>query len=329
MLETLEKLQNEAISEIESVDTIDGLESWRIAYLGSKGRLKGVMPLMKDVSREEKPAVGKRLNEVKKALEGAFETRKNGLSFVATSRPPLDITETGDPTALGRRHVISRTIDEITQVFSRMGFSVAYGPEVEDEYHNFNALNIPDDHPARDPIDNFFVDGGRMLRSQTSTVQIRVMEAVEPPIKIIAIGRVYRPDTHDATHFSMFHQCEGLFVAPKVSMVDLKSTLFQFAKAYFGEEAEVRFRPSFFPFTEPSAEVDMKMKIKGKWQWVEIGGCGLVDPDVFDQVGYDNEKWQGFAFGLGIERIAMLKYGISDIRKFYEGNIEFLDQFRI
>ncbi len=327
MLDTLEKLQNEAISEIEVVDTIDGLESWRIAYLGSKGRLKGVMQQMKDVSREDKPAVGKKLNEVKKTLESAFETRKNGLSNIATPRQPLDITETGDPAALGRRHVISRTIDELTQVFSRMGFSVAYGPEVEDEYHNFNALNIPDDHPARDPIDNFFVDGGRMLRSQTSTVQIRVMEAVEPPIKIIAIGRVYRPDTHDATHFSMFHQCEGLFVAPKVSMVDLKSTLFQFAKAYFGEEAEVRFRPSFFPFTEPSAEVDMKMKIKGKWQWVEIGGCGLVDPDVFEQVGYDNEKWQGFAFGLGIERVAMLKYGIQDIRWLFENDARFLRQF--
>jgi phenylalanyl-tRNA synthetase alpha chain len=327
MIDTLEKLQAEAISEIEAVETIDALESWRIMYLGSKGRLKGVMPLMSKVSKEDKPAVGKRLNEVKKALEGAFEIQKNGLSNVKTSRPPLDITETGDPTGLGRRHVISRTIDEITQVFSRMGFSVAYGPEVEDEYHNFNALNIPNDHPARDPIDNFFVDGGRMLRSQTSTVQIRVMEAVEPPIKIIAIGRVYRPDTHDATHFSMFHQCEGLFVAPKVSMVDLKSTLFQFAKSYFGEEAEVRFRPSFFPFTEPSAEVDMKMKIKGKWQWVEIGGCGLVDPDVFEQVGYDNEKWQGFAFGLGIERIAMLKYGIEDIRLLFENDARFLRQF--
>jgi phenylalanyl-tRNA synthetase alpha chain len=327
MLSTLDKLQADAIIEIEAVETIDALESWRITYLGSKGQLKSIMPLMKDVSKQDKPAVGKRLNEVKKTLEGAFEVRKVGLAGTKAARPPLDITETGEPTGLGRRHVISRTIDEITQVFSRMGFSVAYGPEVEDEYHNFNALNIPDDHPARDPIDNFFVDGGRMLRSQTSTVQIRVMEAVEPPIKIIAIGRVYRPDTHDATHFSMFHQCEGLFVAPKVSMVDLKSTLFQFAKAYFGEEAEVRFRPSFFPFTEPSAEVDMKMKIKGKWQWVEIGGCGLVDPDVFAQVGYDNDKWQGFAFGLGIERVAMLKYGIQDIRWLFENDARFLRQF--
>lgn len=327
MLATLDKLQEDAIGEISSVDSIDGLESWRVSYLGSKGRLKGVMPLMKDVSKDEKPAVGKRLNEVKNALESAFDTRKQELAGASSSRPPIDVTEPGNDVALGRRHIITKTIDGITEVFSRMGFTVAYGPEVEDEYHNFHALNIPEDHPARDPIDNFFMGGNRMLRSQTSTVQIRVMESTPPPIKIIAVGRVYRPDTHDATHFSMFHQCEGLLVAPKVSMVDLKTTLFQFAKSYFGEEAQVRFRPSFFPFTEPSAEVDMKMKIKGKWQWVEIGGCGLVDPNVFEQVGYDNDKWQGFAFGLGIERVAMLKYGIQDIRWMYENDARFLRQF--
>ena len=327
MLATLEKLQEDAISEIGAVETADALESWRVSYLGSKGRLKGVMPLMKDVSREDKPEVGKRLNEIKNVLESAFDERKLELSGDASARPPMDVTEPGEDVARGRRHIITKTIDGITEVFSRMGFSVAYGPEVEDEYHNFNALNIPDDHPARDPIDNFFMAGNRMLRSQTSTVQIRVMETTPPPIKIIAIGRVYRPDTHDATHFSMFHQCEGLLVAPKVSMVDLKTTLFQFAKSYFGAEAEVRFRPSFFPFTEPSAEVDMKMKIKGKWQWVEIGGCGLVDPNVFEQVGYDNQKWQGFAFGIGIERVAMLKYGIQDIRWLFENDARFLRQF--
>jgi phenylalanyl-tRNA synthetase alpha chain len=327
MLSKLDKLQDDAIVEIGTVDSINGLETWRVTYLGSKGRLKGVMPYMKDVPKEEKPAVGKRLNEVKNALESAFDTRKGELSRSTSVRYPMDITEPGKDVALGRRHIITKTIDGITEVFSRMGFSVAYGPEVEDEHHNFNALNIPYDHPARDPIDNFFMGNDRMLRSQTSTVQIRVMESTPPPIKIIAVGRVYRPDTHDATHFSMFQQCEGLLVAPKVSMVDLKTTLFQFAKSYFGKEAEVRFRPSFFPFTEPSAEVDMKMKIKGKWQWVEIGGCGLVDPNVFDQLGYDNEKWQGFAFGLGIERVAMLKYGIQDIRWLFENDARFLRQF--
>ena len=327
MLATLNTLQEDALQEITALDSLESLESWRISYLGSKGRLKGVMPLMKDVSKEDKPAVGKRLNEVKTTLESAFDSRKADIAGSSSPRPPLDITEPGVEAQDGRRHIITKTIDGITEVFGRMGFSVAYGPEVEDEYHNFNALNIPEDHPARDPIDNFFMGGDRMLRSQTSTVQIRVMESTPPPIKIIAVGRVYRPDTHDATHFSMFHQCEGLLVAPKVSMVDLKSTLFQFAKAYFGEEAEVRFRPSFFPFTEPSAEVDMKMKIKGTWHWVEIGGCGLVDPKVFEEIGYDNNKWQGFAFGLGIERVAMLKYGIQDIRWLFENDARFLRQF--
>tara|TARA_Y100000590_G_C15636518_1_gene983207 strand:- start:561 stop:1544 length:984 start_codon:yes stop_codon:yes gene_type:complete len=327
MLDTLDKLESEALSEIQSVQNDDSLETWRIAFLGSKGRLKSVMPMLKDVSKEDKPAVGKRLNEVKVALESAFDERKQSLSGQVDAQPPMDVTEPGSAARLGRRHIITKTIDEISEVFKRMGFSIAFGPEVEDEYHNFNALNIPEDHPAREPIDNFYMGDDRMLRSQTSTVQIRVMEQTAPPIKVIAVGRVYRPDTHDATHYSMFHQCEGLLVAPKVSMVDLKTTLFQFAKSYFGEEAEVRFRPSFFPFTEPSAEVDMKMKIKGKWQWVEIGGCGLVDPQVFTEVGYDPEQWQGYAFGLGIERIAMLKNGIPDIRLLFENDARFLRQF--
>ncbi|MEE2912713.1 MAG: phenylalanine--tRNA ligase subunit alpha [Planctomycetota bacterium] len=327
MLAMLDKLQSEAIEDIAQVETIDALELWRISYLGSKGRLKQLMPLLKDVSAEDKPTVGKRLNEVKNTLESAFHERKASLDDLSPSRPPIDITEPGITQADGCRHLISRTIGEITEVFRRMGFTVAYGPEVEDERHNFIALNIPEDHPARDPMDNFFLIGDRVLRSQTSTVQIRVMESNPPPIKIISIGRVYRPDTHDATHYSMFHQCEGLLVTESVSMVDLKTTLFQFARAYFGKEAELRFRPSFFPFTEPSAEVDMKMKIKGKWQWVEMGGCGLVDPNVFDEVGYDKSKWQGFAFGLGIERIAMLKYSVPDIRMFFENDARFLRQF--
>ncbi len=327
MLDKLDKLESEAISEIKNVQNDESLETWRIAFLGSKGKLRSVMPMLKDVPKEEKPAVGKRLNEVKVALETAFDACKHSLAGQIQEQLPMDVTEPGNAARLGRRHIITKTIDEISEVFKRMGFSIAFGPEVEDEYHNFNALNIPGDHPARDPIDNFYMGDDRMLRSQTSTVQIRVMEQTAPPIKVIAVGRVYRPDTHDATHYSMFHQCEGLLVAPKVSMVDLKTTLFQFAKSYFGEEAEVRFRPSFFPFTEPSAEVDMKMKIKGEWQWVEIGGCGLVDPQVFTEVGYDPEEWQGYAFGLGIERIAMLKNGIPDIRLLFENDARFLRQF--
>jgi phenylalanyl-tRNA synthetase alpha chain len=327
MLEVLEELEETALKELQQASGPDALEAWRIGYLGTHGRLKAVMPMLRDVPKAEKPAVGKRLNAVKSALESAFKERRTALDTAAPAGPAVDVTEPGFPCGQGRRHVLSRTIDEIIEVFARMGFSVAYGPEVEDEWHNFNALNIPEDHPARDPIDNFYMPGHLLLRTQTSTVQIRTMEKQEPPLKIIAIGRVYRPDTHDATHYSMFHQVEGLYVDRAVSMVDLKTALFQFARAYLGPEAEVRIRPSFFPFTEPSAEVDMKMKIKGTYQWVELGGCGMVDPNVFEAVGYDPEEWTGYAFGLGIERIAMRKYGISDIRWLYENDARFLRQF--
>ncbi len=212
------------------------------------------------------------------------------------------------------------------EVFARMGFDVAEGPEVEDEDHNFIKLNIPEEHPARDPLDNFYLDRDTLLRTQTSTVQIRVMEKTQPPLKIVAPGRVYRPDEVDATHSFMFHQIEGLYVDHNVTMADLKTALFQFAKAYFGPESEIRLRPSFFPFTEPSAELDMKMPIKGVMQWVELGGCGVVDPNVFEHVGTDPEEWTGYAFGLGVERIAMAKYGIPDIRLLYENDLRFLRQ---
>lgn len=333
MLETLQELEKTGLAELEHAADAEALEQWRIAYLGTKGKLKAVMPQMKNVPAEDKPAVGKRLNEVKQALESAFSLKQQALSATKPRGPMLDMTEPGLLMGQGRRHVLSKTIDEIIEVFARMGFSVADGPEVEDEWHNFNALNIPADHPARDPIDNFYLQDARqgqqmrLLRTQTSTVQIRTMESTAPPLKVIAIGRVYRPDTHDATHYSMFHQVEGLYVDRNVTMVDLKTTLFQFARAYFGPEAQVRMRPSFFPFTEPSAEVDMKMKIKGEYQWVEMGGCGMVDPNVFEAVGYDPEQWTGFAFGLGIERIAMRKYGIADIRWLYENDARFLRQF--
>ncbi|MHC4991613.1 MAG: phenylalanine--tRNA ligase subunit alpha [Planctomycetota bacterium] len=327
MLETLDELESNGLAELGGIGDSGALEEWRIAYLGTKGRLKSATGLLKDAPREVKPSLGKRLNEVKNRLEDAFKEKKQAIDRGGATGPTLDLTEPGVPQGMGRRHVLSRTIDETVEVFARMGFAVAEGPEVEDEWHNFNALNIPADHPARDPIDNFYLEGGLLLRSQTSTVQIRVMEKTPPPLKVIAIGRVYRPATHDATHYSMFHQVEGLYVDRNVSMVDLKTTLFQFARAYLGEEAEVRIRPSFFPFTEPSAEVDMKMKIKGRYQWVEMGGCGMVDPNVFEAVGYDPEEWTGFAFGLGIERIAMCRYGIADIRWLFENDARFLRQF--
>ena len=209
-----------------------------------------------------------------------------------------------------------------------MGFTVAYGPEVEDEWHNFNALNIPPDHPARDPLDNFYISSTVMLRSQTSTVQIRVMESTTPPIRVISPGRVYRPDTVDATHCFMFHQVEGLYVDENVTMADLKTHLDQFCKAYFGTEVATRFRPSFFPFTEPSAEVDMLFHHEdGSSEWIELGGCGMVDPNVLQAVGYDTEKYTGYAFGLGIERMVMRRYNIPDIRLLFENDIRFLHQF--
>ncbi len=332
----LDRIQETALAELDAADTAEALEQWRIAYLGSKGRLKSVMGMLKDLPREEKPAFGQRVNALRETLTSRFEARKAELGDARASaaRPLIDMTEPGLIPPLGRRHVITRVTEEICDVFARMGFSVETGPELEDDEHNFVKLNIPADHPARDPIDNFYVDDPetterpRMLRSQTSTVQIRVMETSEPPLKIVAPGRVYRPDTVDATHSFMFHQLEGLYVDRRVTMVDLKSTLYQFAQAYFGPDAEIRLAPSYFPFTEPSAEFYMKIRLRPDQpaQWIELGGCGMVDPNVFEAVGYDPEQWTGFAFGFGIERIAMGKYGVPDIRMLFENDVRFLRQ---
>jgi phenylalanyl-tRNA synthetase alpha chain len=239
-----------------------------------------------------------------------------------------DVTLPGTKPAIGHAHVLTQTVDAICEIFGRMGFEVVYGPEVEDERHNFEALNIPASHPARDPLDNFYIDDETMLRSQTSTVQIRTMETRQPPVRVIAPGRVYRPDTVDATHSFMFHQVEGLYVDEGVTMVDLKTCLDQFCKAYFGSDVQTRFRPSFFPFTEPSAEVDLLFHFpEGSTQWIELGGCGMVDPNVLEAVGYDAEKYTGFAFGLGIERMAMRRHAIPDIRLLFENDVRFLHQF--
>ncbi len=344
MLDTLNEIETSALSELQSVADAAGLESWRIAYIGTKGRMRSVMPMMKDVPKEQKGQVGKRLNEVKTALETAFETKQASLGDGGTqsaSGPQIDLTEPGivESSTVGRRHIIPRVRDELVEIFARMGFDVAQGPELEDDEHNFVKLNIPPAHPARDPIDNFYVDNPnevetpRMLRSQTSTVQIRTMSKVvadgkTPPIKIVSPGRVYRPDTVDATHSFMFHQIEGLYVDRGVSMADLKTTLLQFAHAYFGDDAEIRLRPSFFPFTEPSAEFDMMIALKPGEdpKWIELGGCGMVDPNVLKACGLDPEEWTGFAFGFGIERIAMGKYGIPDIRMLFENDVRFLQR---
>lgn len=343
MLDQLSTLESSALAELSATSTPEALEAWRIAYLGGSGRLKSAMAGLKDVPKDQKPAVGARLNAVKAALEAAFETRKSSLA-PTTSAPAVDMTEPGliETSTLGRRHILTRVREELVEVFARMGFEVAQGPELEDDEHNFVKLNIPPHHPAREPSDNFYVDDParvarpRMLRSQTSTVQVRVMEQavkagggrLQSPIRIIAPGRVYRPDTVDATHSFMFHQIEGLAVDRGVTMSDLKSTLLQFARAYFGPDAEIRLRPSFFPFTEPSAELDMKIRLRPEDEprWIELGGCGMVDPAVFSLCGIDPEQWTGFAFGFGIERIAMGKYGIPDIRLLFQNDLRFLSQ---
>ncbi|MBX3323859.1 MAG: phenylalanine--tRNA ligase subunit alpha [Phycisphaeraceae bacterium] len=341
MLDSLRTTQSAALAELAAVADQAALEGWRVEYLGSKGKVRAAMGAMKDVAPGDKPAYGQAVNAMKAVLEAEFALRAAAMAASGSSGPAIDLTEPGviQSSALGRRHIISRVRDELVDVFGRMGFEVATGPELEDDEHNFIKLNIPAEHPARDPIDNFYVDNPattqrpRMLRSQTSTVQIRTMEdAVArgwgPPLKVVSPGRVYRPDTVDATHSFMFHQIEGLYIDRDVTMVDLQSTLMHFARAYFSPDAEVRLRPSFFPFTEPSAEFDMKIALKPGQApgWVELGGCGMVDPNVLSACGIDPEEWTGFAFGFGIERIAMGKYGIPDIRMLFENDLRFLSQ---
>jgi phenylalanyl-tRNA synthetase alpha chain len=339
MLETLQQLESDGLRELSGAGDAAALEAWRIAYLGTSGKVKAALASLKDVPKDQKPAVGARANQVKNALELAFKERQQSVGGVASTGaqgPILDVTEPGEvwSRGLGRRHILTRVREELVEVFARMGFEVAEGPELEDDEHNFVKLNIPPEHPAREPRDNFYVDDPakvklpRMLRSQTSTVQIRVMETRKPPIKIVAPGRVYRPDAVDATHSFMFHQIEGLYIDRGVSMADLKSTLLHFARVYFGEEAEIRLRPSYFPFTEPSAELDMKIRFRPDEpsRWVELGGCGMVDPAVLTACKIDPEEWTGFAFGFGIERIAIGKYGVPDIRMFYENDLRFLRQ---
>ncbi len=341
MLEQLEQLRVQGLGALGSAADSAALEQWRQDYLGNSGKMKAALGAMKDVPKEQKPAVGAKANQVRVELEEAFKARQESMGGAAAAPAKagevrLDMTEPGlhYSTGLGRRHIISRVRDELVEVFARMGFSVAQGPELEDDEHNFIKLNIPNQHPARDPIDNYYIDDPtrfsvpRMLRSQTSTVQVRVMETQKPPLKIISPGRVYRPDTVDATHSFMFHQIEGLYLDKNVSMADLKTCLLQFARAYFGPDAQVRLRPSYFPFTEPSAEVDMFIQLRADQpaRWIELGGCGMVDPAVLTMCNIDPEQWSGFAFGFGIERLAMGKYSIPDIRMLFENDLRFLKQ---
>jgi phenylalanyl-tRNA synthetase alpha chain len=329
MLEQFEKIGQQAFAELQKVANLAALEEFRIKYLGRKGQVTQMLSQIGKFPPEQKPQAGQLANKVKKDVTKAFEDAKTALQ-AQQIRPKelIDVTLPGIPAGIGKTHVITQTLNELLDIFGRMGFSVAYGPEVEDEWHNFIALNIGPEHPARDPRDNFYVSDEMLLRSQTSTIQIRVMEHSKPPIRVVAPGRVYRPDTVDATHMYMFHQLEALVVDKGVSMVDMKTTIEQFIHTFFGPDTKWRFRPSFFPFTEPSAEVDLLLKDKtGNESWVEMGGCGMVDPNVFDAVGIDSEKYTGWAFGFGIERLAMRKYEITDIRLLFENDLRFLSQF--
>lgn len=335
-LAQIDEVSARAAADLAAVSSADQLEQFRIKYLGSNGEVKNLMQLLKTAPAEQKKLIGQKANAVKDQVQQAFDAKKGEMASSATpAGPVVDITEPGARPALGNRHVLMKTIDELVELFGRMGFSVAAGPEVEDEFHNFIALNIPEQHPARDPLDNFYLTSGldgkadqqrlQLLRTQTSTVQIRVMERQKPPIRVVIPGRVYRPDTHDDTHLSMFHQLEALVVDKQVTMIDLKSTILQFVQAYFGQDTRVRFRPSFFPFTEPSAEVDVWFE--DKQRWIELGGCGMVHPNVLKACNIDPEEYSGWAFGFGIERIAMRKFAIPNIRLFVENDLRFLKQF--
>ena len=329
MLEDFEKISVEALKALKGIKDKAGLEEFRIKYLSRKGLVTQMLSRIGKLAPEQRRDGGQLANRIKKEVTAAFDSLKGKLSQSEKEvKPVFDVTLPGEVVHVGRSHIITQTIGELLEIFGRMGFGIAYGPEVEDEWHNFVALNIPAEHPARDPVDNFYIDENTLLRSQTSTIQIRVMESTKPPIRVVAPGRVYRPDTVDATHMFMFHQIEALVVDEDISMVDLKTSIDQFIHAFFGAETKWRFRPSFFPFTEPSCEVDLLWVDKnGREEWMEVGGCGMVDPNVFDAVGIDSEKYTGWAFGFGIERLAMKKYGINDIRLFFENDLRFLAQF--
>ncbi|MDP6117262.1 MAG: phenylalanine--tRNA ligase subunit alpha [Planctomycetota bacterium] len=332
-MEQITQVQEQAIAAIEAAADSEELEDLRIKYLGKKGEITALVKGIRDVPPDQRGEFGKKVNEAKQAVTSALKQKQSGAGAAPgkPKGPMLDVTLPGRKRRLGRRHPISRTTEEIKRVFGGLGFEIASGPEVETEHYNFDALNIPKDHPARDGFDTFYLNDGRLLRSQTSTVQIRVMEKRQPPLRIIAPGRVYRPDIVDATHHYMFHQVEGLVVDENVTFADMKYVLEIAIRALFGQERKMRLLPSFFPFTEPSAEVFMSYDYvkEGKQEsgWLEIAGCGMVDPNVFEAVGYPPGKYTGFAFGFGLDRIAMLQYDIKDIRLLTENHQDFLHQF--
>ena len=331
-----EQITRQAEDEANHISDAASLEAFRIKYLGRKGLIAEIFVALADASKEEKPLLGKNVNILKNRVTVLLDEKGKALKNQQrqSSVDTVDVTMPGIAFARGHRHVLTQMIDEICDIWRSFGFVIEEGPEVETEFHNFTALNIPEDHPSRDSFDTFYLDARDkstkdrhlLLRSQTSPVQIRVMKKNKPPLAVVVPGKVYRPDAVDASHSFMFHQIEGLLVDRDVKFSDLKGLLTHFCQKFFGKNIKMRFRPHYFPFTEPSAEVDISWE-KGKKQWLEIMGCGLVHPKVFEAAGYPKGKYTGLAFGMGVERMAMLKYGIPDIRLFYENDKRFLEQF--
>jgi phenylalanyl-tRNA synthetase alpha chain len=328
----IEPLKLTALAELKNAPDLAALEQTKGAWIGPNGKFTALMKQLSTLSKEEKPAAGKLINAAKVELEAVLAARREELELkAALPKEPMDFTLPGRRRALGKLHPLTQVTDDIVRAFRKIGFAVADGPEIEDEYHCFDALNTPADHPARDSQDTFYLNtpDKRLLRTHTSSVQIRVMEKQPPPVRIIVPGRVYRRDNADATHNPTFHQIEGLYVDKNVTVGDLKGTVDFVFRELMGSDVKIRFRPHYFSYTEPSYEIDFTnalVKKMGK-DWLEIAGCGMVHPQVFETVGYDPAVWTGWAFGFGIERIAMLRYGINDIRLFYENDVWFLKQF--
>jgi len=324
----LSELVETATSEIDAASDLSALDAVRVSYLGKKGELTSRLKSLSELPAKERPAAGQEINQAKQALQARINERREALDSAALEAKlvgdAVDVTLPGRGASIGGRHPVSRAMTRIDRIFRNAGFGIRSGPEIEDDFHNFTALNFPENHPARALHDTFFFPGGNLLRTHTSPVQIRSMVEEGVPIRIIAPGRVYRCDS-DQTHTPMFHQVEGLVIDRGVSMANLKAVLHQFVESYFERDAELRFRASYFPFTEPSAEVDI---LWGEGKWLEILGCGMVHPNVLEAAGVDSEVFTGYAFGMGVERLAMLRYGVTDLRTFFDNDLRFLRQFR-
>ncbi|MCL1633046.1 phenylalanine--tRNA ligase subunit alpha [Luteimonas sp. SX5] len=327
----IEQLNRQALADIASAQTSDALEALRVALLGKSGSVTAQLKSLGALPADQRKAAGEAINRARDAIGEALSARKNDLDDAALdarlSGETIDVTLPGRDAAHGGLHPISRTMERMADIFGRLGYEKADGPEIEDDWHNFEALNFPPHHPARAMHDTFYFGDGRLLRTHTSGMQVRYMLENKPPLRMIALGKVYRSDS-DQTHTPMFHQCEGLLIDERASFADLKGTLSEFVRAFFERDFAMRFRPSYFPFTEPSAEVDIAwQQPDGSMRWLEVLGCGMVHPNVLRNVGIDPERYTGFAFGMGVERLAMLRYGVDDLRSFFDNDVRFLKQF--